>query len=50
MGKLHDRVAVVTGAASGIGYGIAVAFEGSVILQKRARVSTSGEGQSDGPT
>jgi NAD(P)-dependent dehydrogenase (short-subunit alcohol dehydrogenase family) len=26
MGKLHDRVAVVTGAASGIGYGIAVAF------------------------
>jgi NAD(P)-dependent dehydrogenase (short-subunit alcohol dehydrogenase family) len=26
MGKLQDRVAVVTGAASGIGYGIAVAF------------------------
>jgi 3-oxoacyl-[acyl-carrier protein] reductase len=26
MGKLQDRVAVVTGAAAGIGYGIAVAF------------------------
>jgi 3-oxoacyl-[acyl-carrier protein] reductase len=26
MGKLQDKVAVVTGAASGIGYGIAVAF------------------------
>jgi NAD(P)-dependent dehydrogenase (short-subunit alcohol dehydrogenase family) len=26
MGKLQDRIAVVTGAASGIGYGIAVAF------------------------
>jgi 3-oxoacyl-[acyl-carrier protein] reductase len=43
MGKLENKVAVVTGAASGIGYGIAVAFarEGADI----AVVDSAGEGQ-----
>src|SRR5712691_10213436 len=46
MGKLQDRVAVVTGAASGIGYGIAVAFaaEGADV----AVVDTATEEQAAG--
>ncbi len=44
MGKLNDKVAVVTGAASGIGRGIAVAFaaEGADI----AVVDIAGQGPS----
>ena len=46
MGKLENKVAVVTGAASGIGYGIAVAFarEGADI----AVVDSAGEEQAAG--
>jgi NAD(P)-dependent dehydrogenase (short-subunit alcohol dehydrogenase family) len=46
MGKLENKVAVVTGAASGIGYGIAVAFarEGADI----AVVDSAGEAQAAG--
>jgi 3-oxoacyl-[acyl-carrier protein] reductase len=46
MGKLENKVAVVTGAASGIGYGIAVAFarEGADIVV----VDSAGEEQAAG--